>query len=64
MSLQDDQDHNYVAAIKDKCSTKGYSLVLCFVKGNRLCTYSALKKLLCETLGIPSQVCIFLLLLL
>ena len=56
VSLENHRDANYVRAIKDECSIKAYSMIVCFMQGKRASLYNALKALLCSEIGMLSQV--------
>lgn len=54
--MQADRTSNYVDSIRNELDRKEYSLVFCVLRSVRADTYSAIKKLTCSEIGIPSQV--------
>lgn len=46
----------YSTALEDECSQREYNMVMCVTQGKNADTYGTIKKKMCATIGIPSQV--------
>lgn len=54
--MQGSRAHMYSTALEDECSQREYNMVMCVTQGKNADTYGTIKKKMCATIGIPSQV--------